>query len=412
MRHGQNKPGPVIELAVLCLVAWLCMPLSEAAGQVTIRAKTEGDIGRTRFIAFLSKAAEYRIFSVGDPYRIVVDLPEVDIQLPSTPAGLVLSARSGLLAAGKSRIVIDLAESALVEKSELLPPENGLPARLVIDLVRSTHKAFLAQSKAPPPIQRQSENAVLERNPADRRPLIVVDPGHGGPDPGTSGRLTATPEKVVTLAFCQILKQKLEATGQYRIVMTRSTDVFVSLDERAQIAAGQTADLLISIHADMLDEKKVGLAMLQKIRGGTIYTLSETASDEQARILAEQENKADLNAGVGSEQAIPPAITAEIGSILGDLQARGKKNREAALADYLIGHLPKEITFNLNPHRGASFTVLKAAGVPAILFELGYLSNAEDEKLLISKEWQASAAQSLAEAVDAFMRERLPRTPI
>ncbi len=383
--------------------------------EVTLNAEIGGDLTRTRFVAFLSKRVDFRIFSISDPYRIVVDLPETDIQVPSgTHRGLVLSSRSGLLTQGKSRIVIDLAQPALVEKSELLPPENGLPARLIIELVKSTHRAFLAASKASsPPKTEVAAGGVptQEQNRADRRPLIVVDPGHGGIDAGALGFSTRTPEKDVTFDFSRTLREKLEASGKYRVLMTRTLDVYVPLDDRAEMAAGPKADLLVSIHADALDARRLGVKSLQEVRGATVYTLSEEASDEQAKILAQNENKADIQAGVGSEQ-VTPAVSAEINNILSDLESRGKKNRSLALANYLIEHLKNKVRFNIRPHRSANLRVLKAAGVPAVLIELGYLSNSEDEKLLTSSEWRAKTATELADTIDAFMSERQARLPL
>ena len=200
-------------VSVLLFLIALGVGSAADADQIFLNAQIGGDIHRTRFVAFLSKKVEYRIFSIADPYRIVVDLPEADIQVPGDKGkGLILSSRSGLLAAGKSRIVIDLVEPALIEKSELLPPENELPARLVIELVRSSHKAFLAAAKIPPPIQRAdaSQSAAIAKNPQDKRPLIVVDPGHGGVDAGAHGRVTNTPEKDVTFEFCKALAEKLD----------------------------------------------------------------------------------------------------------------------------------------------------------------------------------------------------------
>ncbi len=382
--------------------------------QVPLKAEIGGDGEHSRYVAFLSKKTEYRIFSISDPYRIVVDLPEIGIQVPAGGHGLVASSRSGRLAAGKSRIVIDLAEPALVEKSALLPPENGLPARLVIELAKSTHKAFAAQSHVPPPLAAgiPAQVASQKRDTGDKRPLIVVDPGHGGVDAGAHGHSTATPEKDVTLDFCKVFKEKLEATGKYRVVATRTTDDFIPLDDRARIASDATADILVSIHADALDVKRLGEKNVQEVRGGTIYTLSETASDEQAKLLAQDENKADLKAGVGSEQPLSATVKAEINSILSELESRGKKNRSLALANYLIEHMKDKMKFNLRPQRSANLRVLKAAGVPAVLIELGYLSHIEDEKLLTSPEWRAKTATALAAAVDEFMSERLAHIPL
>jgi N-acetylmuramoyl-L-alanine amidase len=415
MVRNRVNNGPLREVARLLffLIALGSGPAADA-DQIFLSAQIGGDIQRTRYVAFLSKKVEYRIFPIADPYRIVVDLPEVDIQVPAEKGrGLILSSRSGLLAAGKSRIVIDLVEPALIEKSELLPPENELPARLVIELARSSHRAFLAAAKIPPPIQRAgaSQSAVITKNAQDKRPLIVVDPGHGGVDAGAHGRVTNTPEKEVTFAFCKVLAEKLEATGRYRVVMTRDQDVFVPLDERAQMASGPKADLLISIHADTLDVKRFGVKSLQEVRGGTVYTLSEEASDEQARALAQNENKADVEAGVASE-AQAPAVSEEINSILSDLESRSKKNRSLAIANYLIEHLKEKMKFNSRPHRSANLRVLKAMGVPAVLIELGYLSNDEDERLLTSSEWRAAKAALLADTINAFMSERQVQIPL
>lgn len=412
--RGKQSGRRRLALRALAILALLTAhPMRMAAGEAALSPEIGGDGQHTRFVAFLSKETDFRIFSISDPYRIVVDLPEARIQVPQAKRGLVLSSRSGLLSRGKSRIVIDLTEPALVEKSALLPPENGLPARLVLELVKSTHKAFLAQSKAPPPIaEKPAQLAAQQKDPADRRPLIVIDPGHGGVDAGALGRATGTPEKDITLDFCKTLTEKLEETGKYRVIETRSTDMFVPLDDRAELASGRTADLLISIHADTLDARRLGIKSVQEVRGGTIYTLSETASDEQAKILAQNENKADLQAGIGSEQSLPPALTAEINSILGELESRGKKNRSLALAHYLIEHLKDKMKFNIRPQRSANLRVLKAAGVPAVLIELGYLSNTEDEQLLTSPEWRANTAAALAAAVNDFISGRQARIPL
>jgi N-acetylmuramoyl-L-alanine amidase len=411
--------GRVRKLAFRGAILFALLPagasVAAAGAQVTVKAEIGGDGLHTRYVAFLSKNTNYRIFSISDPYRVVVDLPEVEIQVPAGGRGLVLSSRSGRLAAGKARIVIDLAEPALVEKSAILPPENGLPARLVVELTKTTHTAFLAKAKAPPPPPLGNEGqaaAQQKKDTADKRPVIIIDPGHGGVDAGAHGHSTNAPEKELTLDFCRVFREKLEESGKFRIIVTRTTDDFVELDERARIGLAATADLFISIHADSLDVKRLGEKNVQEVRGGTIYTLSETASDEQAKLLAQNENKADVQAGIGSEQALPATVKAEINSILGDLESRGKKNRSLALANYLIEHMKDKMKFNLRPQRSANLRVLKAAGVPAVLVELGYLSNIEDEKLLISPEWRAKTATALAAAVSEFMSERMDRLPL
>ena len=415
MTKKQENAGLFMELARVLLCLFVAAFASAArADQIVLSAQIAGDDQRTRFVAFLSKKVEYRVFPILEPYRIVVDLPEVDIQVPGEKGkGLILSSRAGLLAPGQSRIVIDLAGPAAIEKTELLPPENDLPARLVIELVRTSHKAFQEAAKTPPPVRKPapSKSAAIEKNPEDKRPLIVIDPGHGGVDAGAHGRVTGTPEKDLTLDFCKVLAEKLEAAGHYRVLMTRDQDVFVPLDERAEMASKPKADLLVSIHADTLDVRRFGIKSLEEVRGGTIYTLSEEASDDQARTMAQNENKADEQAGMASE-AQPAAVSEEINKILRDLENRSKRNRSLAFANYLIFHLKDKMKFNSRPHRSANLRVLKAEGVPCVLIELGYLSNDEDEKLLTSSEWRASKAAALADAINAFMSERQAQIPL
>src|SRR6516165_9365389 len=155
MMHARGSIRTRALKALAFAALFWAAPKLAAAEDVRLKAEIGGDAQHTRYVAFLSKQVEYRIFSLSDPYRIVIDLPETEIQVPAVKRGLVASSRSGRLAAGKSRIVIDLTEPALVEKSQLLQPENGVPARLVIELVKSNHKAFAAQIKAPPPLQPQ-----------------------------------------------------------------------------------------------------------------------------------------------------------------------------------------------------------------------------------------------------------------
>ena len=221
MESIRGKAGSQAFVSAILFVLLMHGPAALGAEQVRVKAEIGGDGQHTRYVAFLSKQTDFRIFSIGDPYRIVVDLPETDIQVPAGARGLVLSSRSGRLAAGKSRIVIDLSEPAVVEKSMLLPPENGLPARLVIELTKSSHKAFLARSKAPPPLEPEKPAQVASQkgDTGDKRPLIVIDPGHGGIDNGAQDT-PLTPEKDVTLDFCMALKGKLEETGKFRITIT------------------------------------------------------------------------------------------------------------------------------------------------------------------------------------------------
>lgn len=387
-----------------------------AAAQKAIEldAQVGGDKQKTRFVAFLSDEVEFNIFTLTDPYRVIVDLPETNIQVPAEEGrGLVFSARAGLFAEGKSRIVIDLAAPALVEKAEVLPAKDGLPARLVIDLAQTARKTFVAAAEQ---AAKKAETSTAsrrgkqyERDSKDTRPVVVIDPGHGGVDGGAVG-VSGTIEKDVTLKFGQALKKKLDEIGRYRVLLTRTIDVFVPLSERVDIASGLKADLFISIHADALDPKNpFGVKSVQDVRGGTVYTLSEKASDDQAHAIAQRENKADIIAGL--QKTAAPAFSEEIEIILNDLDNRIKKNRSLSFAKLLVSQLKGKMTFNVKPHRFADFQVLKAAGIPSVLFELGYLSNAEDEKLLSSEEWQGGTAAEVAKAIDTFLSERQAGLP-
>jgi N-acetylmuramoyl-L-alanine amidase len=412
-RSRESFSFPLFVLVLICLHAGVFPGRADAQKAVEIDAQIGGDGERTRFVAFLSKAVDFRHFALANPDRIIIDLPQTDIQVPTGRGrGLVYSARAGLFAEGKSRIVIDLAAPALVEKSEVLPPRDGLPARLVVDLKKVTAQAFAAATNNE--MRRATETASLrtgnlKRDAKDKRPVIVLDPGHGGVDGGAVGA-SGTFEKDVTLSFSQVLKQKLEERGRYKVVLTRTIDVFVPLDERTEIATALKADLFISLHADALDPKNpFGIKSVQEVRGATIYTLSEKASDAQAQAMAQRENTADIAAGL--QQVSTPDFSAELEQILNDLDNRIKKNRSLSFANQLISQLKGKLTFNVKPHRHADFRVLKASGVPAVLFELGYLSNAEDEKLLSSPDWRKSVATEVASAIDLFMAEKQARLP-
>lgn len=434
--HGlgfRGDPGLTLLLLVLCVWGGLNgEALAESA--VAKDARLGGDMQRIRFVADLSKAVQFRVFTLADPYRVIVDLPEVKFQMPSglgaKGMGLVSAYRYGLFGPGKSRIVIDLAEPALVEKAFVREPANGMPARLVIDLVRTTHKTFMEKQRerAAGEEQRQADKyaapgpgspglrqaPVIDLGDAlqkQKMPIIVLDPGHGGVDGGTrspGGML----EKEVVFAFCEELKKRLEAPGRFRVILTRDNDMFIPLNERVNFARYRGGDLFISVHADALDAKhpllgKAGAKIVQEVRGSTVYTLSEEASDEAAKASAARENRSDLVAGM----ELTKQGADEVANILSDLVQRETKNHSIAFAKTLLANLKDKINLNPKAHRFANFRVLKAPDVPSVLFELGYLSNAEDEKLLGSPEWRAKVVESVAQSVDSFFAKREVRLP-
>ncbi len=365
-------------------------------------ARVAGDAVRTRFVIDLSDQIGIAISGLADPYRLILDLPEVAFDLDPAAGkegrGLVTAWRYGLFAPGKSRMVIDLSEPARVDKTFVLPAVDDQPARMVIDLVKSTRSDFLAFAETSRASLAQGKGAPKgdKLSGGDgNRPVIVIDPGHGGLDTGAEG-VGGTLEKAVVLDFASILKRKLEETGRYTIHLTREDDTFVALGKRVNLARDLGADLFVSIHADSVIRGR-SLA-----RGATVYTLSDTASDDLAGELAQSENMSDIIAGVELHDE-----TEEVTDILIDLARRETRTFSGYFAHVLVEELKSAVKLIGNPHRSAGFRVLKAHDIPSVLVELGYLSNEQDEKLLISDEWRERMATAMVEAIETFFRPRL-----
>lgn len=385
-------------------------------------ARIGGDLSRTRFVADLSAAVDFRAYTLADPYRVIVDLPEVKFLMPSGVGakgkGLVGAFRFGLFAPGKSRVVIDTVEPVLIEKSFVRKAENGQPARLVLDLVRTSKEEFDKQrerqaairSLTPGGFRTQTEKVTKGRPESSvkkGKSVIVIDPGHGGVDPGAISA-GGVYEKNVVFAFSQILKTKLEGTGRYKVLMTREEDIFIPLADRVERARSEQADLLISVHADALDIKHPLLgAKAVDVRGASVYTLSEEASDDLAKAIAARENKSDVLAGV----ELPGVGDDDLANILLDLMHRETKNLSVSFAKLVLGGLKGKIELTGHPHRFANFKVLKAQDVPSVLVELGYLSSGEDERALTSDEWRSKVADAIVESVKAFFAKHHVSAP-
>ena len=368
---------------------------------VASEARLGGDGTRTRLVMDLSRSIEIAAFTLADPYRVVIDLPQVVFQFPARTGeqarGLVKAFRYGLVMQGGSRIVIDATGPVRIDKAFVLAAVDNQPARLVLDLVSTDRASFmrtLALESRPAREAKKTEQPTKRSN--DGRPLIVIDPGHGGPDTGTvasSGEM----EKAIVLEFAQTLSEKLEKTGKYRVLMTRTDDRFVPLGERVRFARHEGAALFISIHADALAAR--GEA---DVRGATVYTLSDTASDSEAARLADDENKADAIAGV--DLSSEPE---EVAGILVDLAQRETKNFSHHFARTVVGELKTAAKLHRNPLKAAGFKVLKAPDVPSVLIELGYVSNKQDLKLMTSDAWRARTSEAVSQAVNTFFSTRL-----
>jgi N-acetylmuramoyl-L-alanine amidase len=219
-------------------------------------------------------------------------------------------------------------------------------------------------------------------------PLVMLDPGHGGKDPGAIG-VSGTYEKLVALATAQELKRQLEATGHYRVAMTRARDVFVPLDDRVAHAQAQGAQLFVSMHADALSDHSV--------RGASVYTLASGASDAQTAQLAQRENSADRFAGPGGRDTPP-----EVARILASLVRQETRVDSVRLARGLVGSLDQDLPMLPNPDRHAGFVVLKAADIPSVLVEMGFMSNPVDEAALRQPDHRAKVATAMKRAVEAY----------
>jgi len=356
-----------------------------------------GDAAATRFIMDLSRKIELHAFTLADPYRVVIDIPQVVFRLPAKAGesgrGLVKAFRFGLMMEGGSRIVLDLGKPARVQKAFVMEAEAGDPARLVLDLVATDRASYLRQIAL-------DEKLLTERTPVrpqppvnagDPRPLVVLDPGHGGIDTGThapSGQL----EKDIVLDVANRLRERIEKAGKYRVLMTRRDDTFIPLGDRVDIARKANAALFVSIHADALPHKE------GDAQGATIYTLSNKASDPEAAQLAEKENRADVIAGVDLKDEPD-----DVAGILIDLAQRETKTFSVQFAHKLVADLRGVARLHKQPLKSAGFRVLRAPDVPSVLVELGYVSNRDDLRSLLSETWRDHTADSIAKAIDGYL---------
>ncbi len=383
----RQRAGRAAALVLGCMAVVLAT-LGPAAADVSASGMAvERFPGATRFVLTVSGEPHYRAFVVDGPPRLVVDFDDIAFDVESAPDGdgLISALRFGNLSGEAGRIVFDLAEPALLAQHVYLPAIGGRPARLVFDIepvsaVRFGHAAITANAEAKDAPQ---PSAV----PAGGR-VVVIDPGHGGIDPGAStpdGRF----EKDLVLAFARRLEARLATIPGISVRLTRSDDEFLSLSRRIKLARAFGADLFISIHADAAPQDYV--------HGATVYTLSERPSDAQAGAIAARENLSDSVSG-----AIEPDHQEEVSGILADLLRRETKAFSHTFAERLIGALAATVEMNSNPHRSARFRVLMAHDIPSVLFELGYLTNAKDSERLLDDTWQEEVAVSVAAAVADF----------
>jgi len=366
-------------------------------------ARIVGDATRTRFVADMTSAIEISVSTLSDPYRVIIDIPEVRFGLGDDETiagrGLFSAFRYGQISPGKSRIVLDLAGPAAIDKAFVVPPEGNQPARLVVDVLGTTREAFLDTESADRDARREEEPAAVADVPAPSdadsdRFTVILDPGHGGIDTGAKG-VSGTVEKEITLQFAEILRKRLDQTGRYNVFLTRTDDRFVALGDRVEIARDQGADLFVSIHANSFRGRSV--------RGTIVYTLSDGASDAMASEIAASENQADVLAGLDMSSD----NSNEVLDILLDLTERETRNFEMVFAQNLVKELKGTTRMFKVPHQKAGFKVLTAHDFPSAMIELGFVSNPDDEKLLLSDEWRQKMATAVAGAVDEYFARQI-----
>ncbi len=424
LKSTPKGSGFVTARAITIASALACALLFDSAGMAAENGVTEralaavteqpvvaadlrigGDDKRTRFVVDLNRKIDVAAFALADPYRVVVDLPQITFKFPAKAAeqgrGLVKAFRYGLIMQGGSRIVIDTKGPVRIEKAFVLDATDSQPARLVLDLAATDRTSFMrAIALENRPVRSAAVKPVdiPPKADGDSRPLVVLDPGHGGIDTGTRGS-GGELEKDIVLAFAQTVRGQLESSGKYRVAMTRSDDTFIPLGDRVRFARGRNAGLFISIHADALPRNE------GQAEGATVYTLSETASDAEAARLAEAENKADVIAGVD--------LTTEpddVANILVDLAQRETKTFSMQFARTVVDELKTAARLHKHPLKSAGFKVLLAPDVPSVLIELGYMSTKDDLKQLNSASWRARSAQALVKAIDAFFTPKIAGT--
>jgi len=362
-----------------------------------------------RLVLDLTDRPSHEVLLLKNPYRVVIDLEKTTIAVPENKipktSNIVKDLRTGKTPKGAARIVVETKDSAIVKKAFFLPPQGGFNWRLVVDITGASQDDFekakaqnskpqTATSPTQTEISAKDAAAELEKlkKPLAEKPLIVLDPGHGGKDPGAISA-SGYYEKHITLKMAKELKQTLEATGKYRVMLTRSDDRSLALRSRVKIARDAKADLFISIHADS--------AKNSRAKGLSVYTLSERASDRESAALAERENKVDALINMDFSDKTP-----EVANILIDLARRDTMNTSKDLANYMVREMSRTVRVLPDTHRFAGFAVLKAQDIPSVLVEIGYLSNREEERLIRNGNYREKIAKALTKAIDKFFESR------
>lgn len=355
---------------------------------------------RARLVIDLAAKTEFALVSLSEPDRLAIDVRAATFSVPEPsgkPAGEGMVAEYLVEQAAPDRVrtTLTLSAPAQVQQAYMLDPFEGQPARLVVDVIPATAEEFAANvakdlaasgSATPPPATPTPAGG--SELPIATRPLVVIDPGHGGIDSGAE-TADGIKEKDIVLAFALRLQELLVASGRFDVALTREDDTFLRLEERVALARTNKADLFISVHADSFQQSE--------IRGASVYTRDENATDVLDKVLADNENKTDIIAGFAMPQMAP-----EVVDILLDLMRREMRHQSFMAAQAIVHQLQPSVELRRFPVRQADFFVLQAPDVPSVLLELGFLSNASDMANLLQGEWQDRTADALARGVSAY----------
>lgn len=395
--------SPVLLKFLALLSIFASLLFSQSANALTVQDVRFGHYpDKTRLVIDLDRPAQFRSFVLPNPYRMVIDLPAFSWNgqsIHNEKAAGITAVRHGNLKPGISRIVFDLNRPIAIHSAFTLPAASGKPNRLVIDFANTSASGFAAAQNQilgnlnVDNVQQLSAAAPPPRPPQQtkQKPLIIIDPGHGGVDPGAIGA-NGVFEKHVALALSKELKKQLEASGKYRVKMTRNDDTFIKLSNRVKYARKHQGDLFISIHADSLRDSNVS--------GASVYTLSEKASDAQTAKLAARENKADLIAGIELEVEDEAVM-----DILIDIARRDTQNQSKFFANTLVKDFNSNSIKTLKrPHRYANFAVLKAPEIPSVLVEAGFMSNKKEANKLNTSTHRKKIASALKQGIDTYFK--------
>ena len=407
---SERNTVAVLSLAFLAVWAFLLAPASIAKAEVensplvAFGARVAGDKVRTRVVIDFDRKPDFALHYMANPNRIVIDLPSTTFGFSSEDLkarGLFSDIRYGVMDGDSARLVLSTELPARMAIAEVQADEKANGYRLVLDAEVVSDQVFAqlvaeqGWGQATPVAASRGDRLVVAEPPAAADAFVIaIDAGHGGIDAGAVGTTSKTPEKDITLAFAKTLLDRLKQEKGVEAFLVRDSDVFLSLSQRVAIARQRSANILVSIHADTLRQAN--------IRGATVYTISDKASDRMAEDLAKRENLSDQVAGVAA-----PSEPTEVTDILLDLTRRETQAFSIAAANAVVESFEGQVPLINNPHRYAGFQVLRAHDVPSILLELGFLSNKEDEALLLDAEWRDKVADLLAKAIQRYRQPLL-----